>query len=104
MMLAYKSVITDMGASGIVGIGIDEIKEYVNSNWKDIKIQLQERRYQLVLERRAEISKPNGEIRNLGIPTVMDKRWYRCLHQHVNSILVIVVMVFDQEEVMNKQY
>lgn len=73
MLLAYKSVIANKGASGIDNVSIDEIKEYVNKNWKDIKKQIQERRYKPLPVKRVEIPKPNGGVRNLGIPTVMDR-------------------------------
>lgn len=73
MILAYKSVIASKGASGIDNITIDDIKEYVNENWKDIKTQIQERKYKPLPVKRVEIPKPNGGIRNLGIPTIMDR-------------------------------
>lgn len=86
MLLAYKSVIANKGARGIDNVSIDEIKEYVNSNWKDIKKQIQERRYKPLPVKRVEIPKPNGGIRNLGIPTVMDRIIQQALVQVLTPI------------------
>lgn len=86
MMLAYKSVIANKGASGIDNVSIDEIKEYVNKNWKDIKKQIQERRYKPLPVKRVEIPKPNGGVRNLGIPTVMDRIIQQALVQVLTPI------------------
>lgn len=86
MMLAYKNVTANKGVSGIDKVSIDEIKEYVNKNWKDIKKQIQERRYKPLPVKRVEIPKPNGGVRNLGIPTVMDEIIQQALVQVLNPI------------------
>lgn len=85
-MLAYKSVIANKGASGIDNVSVDEIKEYVNRNWKDIKKQVQERRYKPLPVKRVEIPKPSGGVRNLGIPTVMDRIIQQALVQVLTPI------------------
>lgn len=74
MLLTYKNVIANKGASGIDDVGIDEIKDYINQNWKDIKRQIQTRTYKPQQVKRVEIPKPNGGVRNLGIPTVMNRK------------------------------
>lgn len=86
MMLAYKSVIANKGASGVDNVPVDEIKEYVNRNWKDIKKQVQERRYKPLPVKRVEIPKPSGGVRNLGIPTVMDRIIQQALVQVLTPI------------------
>lgn len=86
MILAYKSVIANKGASGIDNVSVDEIKEYVNLNWKDIKRQIQERKYKPLPVKRVEIPKPNGGIRKLGIPTVMDRIIQQALVQVLTPI------------------
>ena len=72
-MLAYKKVKSNKGASGIDGIGMDEIDEYLRENWATIKDKIRRRKYKPQPVRRVEIPKPNGGIRNLGIPTVVDR-------------------------------
>lgn len=68
MVLAYKRITANKRAGGIDNVSVDEIKEYVNTSWKDIRKQIQERRYKPLSVKRIEIPKSNGGIRNLGIP------------------------------------
>ena len=37
MILAYKKVKANRGTSGIDGIGVDEIDEYLRENWETIR-------------------------------------------------------------------
>ena len=73
MMLAYKMVKANKGASGIDGITTDQIDEYLKINWVEIRDKIRKRKYQPEPVRRVEIPKPNGGVRNLGIPTVIDR-------------------------------
>ena len=86
MLLAYKNVIANKEASGVDNIGIEEIKDYVNQNWKDIKRQIQTRTYKPQPVKRVEIPKPNGGVRNLGIPTIMDRIIQQALVQVLTPI------------------
>jgi len=83
MMLAYKKVKANKGASGIDGITIDEIDEYLKVNWVEIREKIRKRKYQPQPVRRVEIPKPNGGVRNLGIPTVVD----RIIEQAIAQVL-----------------
>ena len=71
--LAQKRVYANKGASGVDEIGIKELSEYMKENWESIKKQIQERKYKPQPVLRVEIPKPNGGVRKLGIPTVMDR-------------------------------
>ena len=73
MTQAYKKVKANKGASGIDRIGVDEIDEYLKKNWAEIREQIRKRKYNPQPVRRVEIPKPNGGVRNLGIPTVVDR-------------------------------
>ena len=73
MTLAYERVKSNKGASGVDGITVDEIDEYLKENWADIREKIRKRKYQPQPVRRVEIPKPNGGVRNLGIPTVIDR-------------------------------
>ena len=73
MLQAYKKVKANKGASGIDGIGMEEIHDYIVSNWTSIREQILSRKYRPQPVRRVEIPKPNGGIRKLGIPTVVDR-------------------------------
>ena len=72
MKLAYKKVKANRGASGIDGITIEEIDDYLKENWVNIRDKIRERKYKPKPVRRVEIPKPDGGVRNLGVPTVVD--------------------------------
>ena len=71
--LAFKNVKANRGASGIDDLSIDETAQYIRENKKTIVWQLYNRKYQPQPVRRVEIPKPNGGVRKLGIPTVLDR-------------------------------
>ena len=73
MALAYKKVIANKGAGGVDGIGVEEIDAYLKENWSEIREKIRNRKYKPQPVRRVEIPKPNGGVRNLGIPTVVDR-------------------------------
>ena len=83
MMLAYQRVKANKGASGIDGTTTDQIDEYLKINWVEIRDKIRKRKYQPQPVRRVEIPKPNGGVRNLGIPTVID----RIIEQAIAQVL-----------------
>ncbi len=83
MNMAYKKVYANKGASGVDGVTLDELKDYIKENWKVIQEQIRNRTYKPQPVKRVEIPKPNGGVRNLGIPTVMD----RVIQQAVIQVL-----------------
>ena len=73
MAQAYKKVTANKGAGGVDGIGVEEIDAYLRENWSEIREKIRNRKYKPQPVRRVEIPKPNGGVRNLGIPTVVDR-------------------------------
>lgn len=69
----FKNVKANKGASGIDDLSIEETAEYIKENKATIVWQLYHRKYQPQPVRRVEIPKPNGGIRKLGIPIVLDR-------------------------------
>lgn len=86
MKQAYKKVKANKGASGIDGIGVEEIDEYLKKNWVEIREQIRKRKYNPQPVRRVEIPKPNGGVRNLGIPTVVDRIIEQAIAQRLTPI------------------
>ena len=87
MILAYKKVKANRGTSGIDGIGVDEIDEYLRENWETIRDKIRRRKYKPQPVRRVEIPKPNGGVRNLGIPTVVDRIIEQAIVQKLTPIV-----------------
>ena len=73
MNAAYKRVCANKGAGGVDDVTVDELGDYIKENWKSIREQIRQREYTPQPVRRVEIPKPNGGVRKLGIPTVMDR-------------------------------
>ena len=87
---ALERVISNNGAAGIDGMKVEALRDYMNANWTSIKQSILERSYKPAPVRRVEIPKPNGGVRKLGIPTVVD----RTLQQ---SIVQILTPIFEAE-------
>lgn len=83
MFAALDKVKANKGAGGIDGISVDEIDQYLRDNWVDIRDKIRKRKYKPKPVRRVEIPKPNGGVRNLGIPTVVD----RVIEQAIAQVL-----------------
>ena len=80
---ACKRVYANKGAGGIDGVTVDELEEHLKENWQSIKQQIRERNYKPQPVLRVEIPKPNGGVRKLGIPTVVD----RVIEQAITQVL-----------------
>lgn len=83
MFEALKRVKANKGVGGIDGISVEEIDQYLRENWVDIRDKIRRRKYRPQPVRRVEIPKPNGGVRNLGIPTVVD----RVIEQAITQVL-----------------
>lgn len=70
---AYLQVYRNKGASGIDGVTVDELKQYLKENKEEILTKIRQRKYKPQPVRRVKIPKENGKMRNLGIPTVVDR-------------------------------
>lgn len=80
---AYKKVYANKGAGGVDGVTTGELEKYMKANWEGIKTQIRTRTYKPQPVLRVEIPKPNGGVRKLGIPTVID----RVIEQAITQIL-----------------
>jgi len=70
---ALERVERNGGAPGIDGMTVKELRPYLREHWLGIRETLDEQTYQPRPVRRVEIPKPEGGVRQLGIPSVMDR-------------------------------
>jgi RNA-directed DNA polymerase len=81
---AIAKVKRNKGAPGIDGVTTEEISEVMQKQWPQIKQAILDGKYCPSPVRRVEIPKPDGSgIRQLGIPTVMDRIIQQAIHQEL---------------------
>ena len=79
----YKRVKSNKGSPGIDGMTVEELPGYLKEHWPAIREQLLCGTYKPQPVKRVEIPKPDGGVRKLGIPTVLD----RMVQQAVMQVL-----------------
>jgi RNA-directed DNA polymerase len=73
LLTALRHVKRNKGAPGVDGMTVEELPEYLKREWLKIRLQLVSGTYVPSPVKRAEIPKPGGGIRLLGIPIVLDR-------------------------------
>ena len=81
MRAAYARVVSNKGASGVDEMPVADLKAHLAKHWPRIKAELLAGRYEPMPVLGVEIPKPGGGMRQLGIPTVMDRLVQQALHQ-----------------------
>lgn len=81
MALAWKRVRANRGSSGVDGLSIEETANYLRTHWPDIRELLLSGNYRPAPVKRVAIPKPDGGVRELGIPTVTDRLIQQALLQ-----------------------
>lgn len=81
MLRAYKQVAGNKGAAGVDEMTVEQLMPYLREHWGRIKEELLSGRYRPQPVRCVEIPKPSGGMRQLGIPTVVDRLIQQALHQ-----------------------
>jgi len=84
---ALKRVVANKGAPGIDGMKVEELQDFLMDNWGTIKQELTKGVYKPSPVRRVEIPKPGGGMRQLGIPTVLDRFIQQAILQVLSPIL-----------------
>src|SRR4029077_8172643 len=91
---ALRQVKANKGSSGVDGMTVVALPDYLRQHWPAIREQLLNGTYEPQPVKRVEIPKPDGGVRKLGIPTVLDrftqqavlqvlqKRWDRTFSEH----------------------
>lgn len=83
MRRALRRVMANKGAPGADGMTVQELPEHLKQAWPALRQALLAGTYQPQPVRRVEIPKPDGGMRQLGIPTVVD----RLLQQAILQVL-----------------
>lgn len=78
---AIISVERNNGAGGIDNMQSDELRPFINANCQCITKSIQSGVYKPQPVRKVEIRKPQGGVRMLGIPNVVDRMLQQALHQ-----------------------
>src|ERR1700752_5384159 len=73
LVRSWKRVRSNKGRPGVDEMTIDAAKDYLREHWPTIRAQLLEGTYQPQPVKRVEIPKPDGGIRKLGVPCVVDR-------------------------------
>lgn len=85
LWLAYERVMSNKGAAGVDGLTLPEFKAWLQQHWPSVKAALLAGSYLPRPVRKVEIPKPNGGVRTLGIPTVLDRLIQQALLQVLQS-------------------
>jgi RNA-directed DNA polymerase len=88
--LAYKQVVRNKGAAGVDSMNVDELGAYLALHKEELLGAIRQRKYQPQPVLRKEIPKPNGGVRLLGIPSVVD----RFIQQAISQVLT---PLFDKQ-------
>src|SRR5437763_7631465 len=80
---ALQRVKANKGSPGIDGMTVEQLPDFLKQHWPAIREQLLSGTYQPQPVKRVEIPKPDGGVRKLGIPTVLD----RFVQQAVQQVL-----------------
>lgn len=88
LVAALTRVRKNQGSPGIDGMGVDQLVPFLRENWERIRAELLGGSYRPSAVKRQEIPKSGGGVRQLGIPTVLD----RFIQQ---AILQVLQPLFD---------
>jgi RNA-directed DNA polymerase len=70
---ALRRVQANKGSAGVDQMTVDDLADHLRQHWPAIRDQLLQGTYVPHPVRRVEIPKPDGGVRKLGIPTVLDR-------------------------------
>jgi RNA-directed DNA polymerase len=86
LLAALERVDRNGGAPGIDGMTVEELRPYLREHWLEIREALDQQTYRPRPVRRVEIPKPDGGVRLLGIPTVLDRFLQQAIAQALKPL------------------
>ena len=87
LQAALKRVRQNKGSPGIDGMSVGELPDYLREHWVELREQLLAGGYQPRAVRRHLIPKSGGGVRELGIPTVLDRFIQQALLQILQPLI-----------------
>jgi group II intron reverse transcriptase/maturase len=87
LQAALKRVRQNKGSPGIDGMSVEELPDYLRVRWVELRGQLLAGSYQPRAVRRHAIPKSGGGVRELGIPTVLDRFIQQALLQVLQPLI-----------------
>lgn len=86
LLNALKRVERNGGSHGVDKMSTQNLRSYIVEHWDELRKSLQQETYKPQPVRRVEIPKPNGGVRLLGIPTVIDRFIQQAITQTLTPI------------------
>ena len=83
---AYRRVMANKGAPGVDGMTVHELRDWIAEHKAELIASLLDGTYQPQPVRGVEIPKPGGGVRQLGIPTVVDRLVQQALLQVLDRL------------------
>ncbi len=87
LVRAYRRVRSNKGTPGVDGMTVHELADWLRSHQEALTASLLDGTYQPQPVRKAEFPKPDGGMRQLGIPTVADRLVQQAILQVMNPII-----------------
>lgn len=86
LIQALNRVEDNKGSHGVDKMDVKSLRPHLYENWSSIVMEIANGTYIPSPVRRVEIPKPNGGVRLLGIPTVMDRFLQQAIAQRLNQV------------------
>jgi RNA-directed DNA polymerase len=64
---------------------VEDLRGYLKAHWQEVRATLESGKYRPSPVRRVEISKSDGGVRQLGIPTVIDRMIQQAIAQVLSN-------------------
>lgn len=82
---AYEQVRRNDGSAGVDGMSVKALEKWLVEHLEEFRREVLSEQYELSPVRKAEIPKPSGGVRTLGIPTVKDRLLQQAIHQELSQ-------------------
>ena len=86
MERALRRVMSNKGVPGVDGLRVEDLRGYCIQHWPALKEALLAGAYEPQPVLGAEIPKPGGGVRQLGIPTALDRLIQQAVHQVLSPL------------------